>query len=117
MPEPHDIPTVTELLEAVAEFLENEVIPASEERLRFRTRVASNAVGIVLRELTLGREQSEAHRSRLTQLGYESDAALAEAIRSGRATQQYAEIVGILHDVVRDKLMVANPKYLGRSSD
>ncbi|RTI21442.1 DUF6285 domain-containing protein, partial [Thermus scotoductus] len=50
-----DRPTAAELLQAVGEFLERELLPALEDpRLRFQTLVALNALGIARRELALG---------------------------------------------------------------
>ena len=48
-----DRPTAPELVEAVAEFLQNEVLPLmTDHRMKFRTLVALNALGIAHRELT-----------------------------------------------------------------
>ncbi len=45
-------PTAQELTEAIAEFLGGEILPMlTDPRLRFRTLVAMNALGIVHREL------------------------------------------------------------------
>jgi hypothetical protein len=47
-----DRPNASELIEAVFEFLAGEVLPAADDqRLRFRTLVAMNALGIARREL------------------------------------------------------------------
>ena len=47
-----DRPNASELIEAVFEFLAGEVLPtADDQRLRFRTLVAMNALGIARREL------------------------------------------------------------------
>ena len=51
-----DRPTAVELLEAVREFLGQDVMPAVEGRVRFHTRVAVNALGMLERELRLGPE-------------------------------------------------------------
>jgi hypothetical protein len=45
-------PTPDELAEAIGEFLSNEILPTLEDhRLRFRTLVALNALGILQRRL------------------------------------------------------------------
>jgi hypothetical protein len=45
-------PTAAELAEAIQEFLASEILPTlTDHRLRFRTLVAMNALGIVYREL------------------------------------------------------------------
>jgi hypothetical protein len=111
MTAPHDAPTATELLESVREWLDREVIPATDGRLRFHARVASNVLGMVEREIELGPAQEVAHRERLEQLGVADDAELAAAIRARAFDDRADELRGLLADAVRDKLAVANPRY------
>ena len=48
----HDRPTPQELVEAVREFLQDEILPILDDhRLKFRTLVAINGLGIAEREL------------------------------------------------------------------
>jgi hypothetical protein len=108
----HGRPTMTELVEAVREFLEADVMNATEGRVQFHTRVAINALNTVQRELELGAEQQAAHDERLHALGFASDAELAAAIRTGSVDDRYAEIKSAVAATVADKLRVANPKYL-----
>ena len=49
-----DRPTAVELLDAIREFLAEDVMPAVEGRVQFHTRVAINALGMLERELRLG---------------------------------------------------------------
>ena len=105
-------PTDAELVEAVREFLERDVMPATEGRIQFHTRVAVNVLGMVQREIELGPEQETAHHARLVALGFESDTDLAGAIRRGEIDDRYDEIKSAVYDTVVDKLEVANPKYL-----
>jgi hypothetical protein len=109
---PHDVPSVPELVAAVCEFLERDVVPGTEGRLRFHARVAANALGIVERELALGPDQDRAHRERLARLGVSDESELAEAIRSGALDDRLQEVVEVVRETVRDKLLVANPKSL-----
>jgi len=51
---PHDAPTSAELLESVREWLDREVIPSSDGRMRFHARVAGNILAMVEREIALG---------------------------------------------------------------
>jgi len=52
MTAPHDRPTPQELAEAVREFLQEEILPILDDhRLKFRTLVAINGLGIAEREL------------------------------------------------------------------
>jgi alkylhydroperoxidase family enzyme len=109
---PHDVPGVAQLIQAVREWIERDVTPNSEGRLRFHARVAANALSIVERELRLGPEQIERHRERLERLGFDDDAALAAAIRSGALDDRWDEVASTVRETVQDKLRVANPRYL-----
>ena len=114
---PHDAPSAAELVEAVREWLERDVLTATEGRLRFHTRVAINMLGMVERELHLGPEMAAAHRERLDRLGVADDAELAARIRRGELADRAEEVRAVLREAVTDKLRVANPKYLDAPSD
>lgn len=109
---PHDVPTAAQLVESVREWLERDVIPATQGRLQFHGRVAANVLAMVERELIVGAEQGAAHEARLSQLGCVDDAQLAARIRSGELDDRSAEVRDLVWASVRDKLAVANPKYL-----
>ncbi len=110
--DPHDVPTAAQLLEAVREFLEGDVMAATEGRVRFHARVAANVVAIVERQLALGPAQAAEHAERLAALGVADEAELAAAIRSGALDDRYAEVKALVQATVADKLRVANPRYL-----
>ena len=96
-----DRPTAGELAEAVREFLEDEILPMLDDhRLRFRTLVAMNALGIVEREAPPPSER-DAH----------PDWDLARRIRAGDVPE---DAVALLKNQVREKLRVASPGYLDR---
>lgn len=108
----HDRPTAAELVEAVGEFLESDVMAATEGRVQFHTRVAVNVLAMVARELREGSAMSRAHAERLATLGFVDDAGLGRAIRDGELDDRLDEVrAAVLADVV-DKLRVANPGYL-----
>jgi hypothetical protein len=111
MSAPHDQPDAPTLIEAVREFLTTEVEPQTEGRLRYHLKVAANVLAIVERELRLGEEQAATHRERLERLGFQSDAELAAAIRSGVLDDRAGELASELREAVRDKLAVARPGY------
>jgi hypothetical protein len=95
-----DRPTAAELAESVREFLETEVLPGLDDhRLRFRTLVAMNALGMVEREVAA----PPADRT--------ADAELARRIRSG---QVGVEVLPQLREAVAAKLRLSNPRYLER---
>jgi hypothetical protein len=97
-----DRPTAPELLEAVTEFLSSEILPTlADHRLKFRTLVALNALGIACREIespSEGRTQDELHN-------------LAERIRSGDVRE---DDLTVLKEHVANKLRISNPGYLDR---
>ena len=111
MTQPHDAPTAAQLVEAVREFLEGDVMDATDGRVRFHARVAARVLATVERELELGPAMAEAHTARLAALGFADDAELAAAIRSGDLDDRYAEVKAAVAASVADKLRVANPDY------
>jgi hypothetical protein len=93
-------PTAPELVEAVLEFLGGEILPTvTDQRLRFRTLVAMNALSIVYRELLerLPPEDDTEHRE------------LAIRIRAGDVPP--GTLARIKGDVAA-RLRVASPRYL-----
>ena len=112
MTAPHDAPTAADLVEAVREYLERDVLPATEGRVQFHGRVAARVLGMVERELRSGAELEAAHQARLAQLGFASEEDLARAIRAGELDGRYPEVKAAVLATVQDKLRVANPDYL-----
>ncbi len=109
---PHDVPTAAQLLAAVGEWIERELVPATEGKLRYDGRVARTILAIVERELVLGPAQHEAHLRRLRQLGVADEAQLAAGIRAGRFDDRLDEVREVVRATVLDKLAVANPGYI-----
>jgi hypothetical protein len=107
----HDEPSMAALVEAVREFLEADVLPATEGRLQFHARVAANALRMVERELALGAAQADAHDAELAGLGVGSEAELAGAIRWGRLDDRLPEVFAAVRRGVAAKLAVAHPGY------
>lgn len=109
---PFGRPTAAELVEAVREYLETNVMERSDGGVRFEARVARNALGVVERELLLGRDIVAAHAYRLRDFGIVDDAALAAAIRAGDFDDGWEPVAAALAASARDQLLVANPSYL-----
>ena len=124
-----DRPTFAELLDAVCEFLQDEVAPTlADRRARFRALVAINALGILGRELEQELRLVRAEGAALARLlgsaaglpgdadalrarVHELNAELARRIRRGDVPD------GTLEHLLRvgaDKLRVASPGYLER---
>ncbi len=92
-----DRPTAAELVNAVHEFLEAEILPTLDDhRLRFRTLVAMNALSIVEREAPTETE---------------ADWTLARRIRAGDVRD--TDLAQLRREVAA-KLAVVSPRYLER---
>lgn len=107
----HGRPTAAELIEAVREYVEDDVSSSTEGRVRFHARVAANALATVQRELELGPAMAAAHEERLGRIGIADEAELAAAIRAGDVVDRHDEVVTALAESVVDKLRIANPGY------
>jgi hypothetical protein len=96
----HDRPTPQELAEAVREFLQAEILPLLDDhRLKFRTLVAINGLGIAERELAA------------TTPAREADWELARRIRAGDVPE---DAIVLLKEQVAAKLRVSNPRCLAK---
>jgi len=130
-----DRPTYNELLEAVQQFLENDVVPALDGTKKFHARVAANVLAIVRRELQLetvqlteewnglnallgAAESMPTDRDELRRCLHERTAELCKRIRHGEADSGAwrAAVLDHVRRTVTAKLEVANPKYLGNVS-
>ena len=113
-----DRPGAAELVQAVREFLEHDVMAATSGRVQFHTRVAINALGMIERELTAGPALAEAERARaIALLGHDGDARqlereLAAGIRDGSLDDRLEAVREHVRATVREKLLVAHPGYL-----
>lgn len=114
MTAPHDLPDPLTLLEAVREFLAEQVEPRLEGQPRWHAKVAAHVLAVAERELRLGPEHAARHRARLERLGFADDAGLADAIRAGRLDGRLEELTGELRETVADKLAVARPDHIQR---
>ena len=108
---PHDVPSAAQLVEAVREFLERDVMTNTEGRVQFHARVAVNALKMVERELASGEEQADVHAARLATLGVSSEKDLCDAIASGALDDRLDDVVAVVRATVADKLAVAHPDY------
>lgn len=114
-----DRPDVTQLLEAVAVFLREQVAPSTEGQLSFHARVAANTLDIVRREMQLAplADANELQRLRaLMGAAAPSDLAqanrlLCEQIAAGRIDAQTPGLLGHLLQTAHDKLAVDQPGY------
>ncbi len=126
-----DRPTSVELLEAAADFVDRELVPAIEGARQFHARVVANVMRIVAREIKLedplvrsevkalarllGHDAPHLHslddlRAAAAGMGEEVTA----KIRAGEADDGgwRGEVLAVVRQSVEDKLRIANPRYL-----
>jgi Domain of unknown function (DUF6285) len=126
-----DRPTSVELLEAAADFVESELVPAVQGARQFQARVVANVMRIVAREIKLedplvrsevkalarllGHDAPHLHslddlRAAAVSMGEE----LTAKIRAGEADDGAwrREVLALVRHSVEDKLSIANPRYL-----
>src|SRR6266852_1812695 len=126
-----DRPTSVELLDAAADFVDREIVPAIEGARQFQARVVANVMRIVAREIQqedplvraevkalarlLGRDAPHLHS--LDDLSKASVSMGEERIARIRAADANrgswrAEVLTVVRQSVEDKLRIANPRYL-----
>jgi Domain of unknown function (DUF6285) len=128
----NDRPTAEELVAAVRQFLEGELIATlTDARLRFQTLVASNVLTIVERELQVEEDQllrewqwlaevlelsgpAPERLAALRKAVRQANLQLCQRIRQGAFDQHssFLELIRQLRQSVERKLQVANPRYL-----
>lgn len=114
-----DQPSIRELVDAVREFLEKRAMPELKGHTAFHARVASNALGIVVRELELGGPSAVDERKRLAALlGHDGpledlNRELCRVIREGKLDLAKPELLEHLEKSVRDKVAIDQPNYSG----
>lgn len=125
-----DTPDRTELLRAVRHFVDRDLLPELSGVRRFHARVASNVLGIVIRELESGDAPLRDRHARLCLLLDTTDPApsdpreladsvealerrLNERIRAGDADQGRwrEQLIEHLLASVRERLELSNPGY------
>ncbi len=115
-----DRPTAAELLEAIADLLEQQVLPATDGPLRHQVRVAGNLCRILEREARLGGPQEEREIALLREViaeptGADDAASLTEQLARALAEDEDPELEArawpALLEIVRGKLAVAKPAH------
>lgn len=131
-----DRPTYTELLTAVQQFLENDVVPALDGPKQYHARVAANVLAIVARELATEDAHLRAEWERLgillaDQAPPPADRAVLRAavrarnedlcarIRRGDADAGpwRSAVAAHVRQTVCDKLAVTNPRLVGDAGE
>jgi hypothetical protein len=115
---PDSRPPAADLIDAVREFLEREILPTLAGDRRFSALVALNVLAIVRRELALGPALAEREREDLAALlGRDGTLAdlnreLARRIREGTIDGARPDVAEHLRRTVRAALTINNPRWL-----
>ncbi|MGC2492076.1 DUF6285 domain-containing protein [Candidatus Binatus sp.] len=126
-----DRPTSIELLEAAADFVESELVPAVQGARQFQTRVVANVMRVVSREIKLedrlvrsevkalahllGHDAPHLHSlNDLCVAAVSMGEELTTKIRAGEADDGdwRRDVLAVVRQSVEDKLRIANPRYL-----
>jgi hypothetical protein len=106
------VPTSVDLLYAVRQFIQSEVMPAVDGRLRFNARVAANVLAMLERELAQGPGIVDSHRHNLDALGFRDDAELVQAIQEGQTGELTGQIIAMLRAYTTQWVSIVNPRHL-----
>lgn len=112
-----DQPTAVELLEIVAQFIRNEVVPQLSAHSAFNARVAANAIDIVRRELMLSPHANALEIERLEALLGETgdletlNRRLCARISAGEIGLSTPGLADHLWQTTLDKLAIDQPNY------
>ncbi len=110
-------PTCTELVEAVREFIQDDLLPIAEDHLAFNTRIAIGVLKIIERELTLGPAADETERQRLQDLlgrngtREQLNRALCQQLREAARDEKDTPLIEHLRQTTMAKLSIDNPRY------
>lgn len=117
----HDQPSVSELVQAVKNFIDETASPNLKGHAAFHARVASNALATVLRDLEKRAEGESAERARLLALlgsGEDADLtalnhALSEKICAGEMTSSTPGLLAHLKATTMAQVEIDQPRYSG----
>jgi hypothetical protein len=105
-------PTSSDLLAAVATFLESQILPAVGDSYgNAEVRAAVDALRVVERQLLADSPTQTDARNALAALGFSDEAQLAAAIRDGELDDRVEDVATCLRALVNDRLAVDHPGY------
>ncbi len=111
-----DRPDASELIEAVAAWLVDGLMPGLEGGARFQAMIAAHGLAIAGRELALADRHAALDREAFAPLlgaapGDDPCRVLADAIAAGEHDDELPAIAAVLREHVRRKLAIARPGY------
>lgn len=104
-------PTSEDLVDAVAGFVRDDLLPGAEGRTAFLTKVALNVLACLAREARFGAAMETRLQNGLTRAGFRDNTELSHALRAGSAHSHDPSVAAVLWSSTRDKLRLWNPGY------
>jgi hypothetical protein len=115
----NNLPPTSELLDSVAKFLLDDIAPVTDGRLAFLTKVASNSLQIIKREITLGHAAATQELVGLRAL-FKCDESLDALrwrlvieLRERKIPMDDRDLIEHLRSVTVNRLAIDQPKYSG----
>ncbi|MFT6552693.1 MAG: hypothetical protein ACJA1I_002750 [Zhongshania marina] len=120
---PINQPNVSQLCDALQEFLTTEVAPAvDDDAIKYKLKIALNVLGIIARESELGEGFRRLEQSELNEfLGDDPECLkpesrdvnlrLLEHIRSGDIALRQDDLLAALERITVAKMAIDNPRY------
>jgi hypothetical protein len=117
---PLSLSPAPDMLAAIRDYLEQEILPGLRDDKWFNLKVAANMLAMIERELRLGPRANAEEQARLAALtGADGtletlNRVLAEAIRDGRIAADDPHLLDHLRRSTADALAINNPQWLAR---
>lgn len=115
---PSSLPSASDIVAVVRDFLEAEILPDLAGDKRFNVKVAVNLLAAVERELRMGPSADAAEISRLAAFVAidgsldQKNRRLSDAIRAGVLASDDPKLLDHLRSTMLDALRINNPKWL-----
>ena len=113
-----DRPTPKELLNAVQDFINEEINSNDYSKdKRFKFMIALNVLRIVKREANLGKKINKEFLNKGLKLLKEKDFSIkkvSEKIRNSELSVEDQSLIDFLYDLTKEKIKIDNPKYLNQ---
>ena len=112
-------PSKEELIISIINYIENDVISELKGQKRFHAHVAKNSLNIILRQLSLEKENNSKERKRLAEILKidgdlkELNRILCEKINNDEINIKDNDLIDHLYKTTMEKLSIDQPNYSG----
>ena len=112
-------PSKEELIISIINYIENDVISELKGQKRFHAHVAKNSLNIILRQLSLEKENNSKERKRLAEILKidgdlkELNKILCEKINNDEINIKDNDLIDHLYKTTMEKLSIDQPNYSG----